>query len=103
MKHLIFLAFDAEQASRVAIANSQAYEKLGEKMKNVTQYVCVGSSFPHMGENKITSFYLADLEDPNDLAALTYPAMLAGASVFCIPVLEMTGDSAQEVERQLRG
>lgn len=103
MKHLIFLSFKPEQASRVAIANSQAHERLGEKMKEVTQYVCVGSSFPHLGEGMISSFYLTDLEDPDDLASLTYPAMLAGAVVLCIPVLEMSGESAIRVEEQLRG
>jgi hypothetical protein len=72
--------------------------------KPLAMYVCLGNPFPGtIPPNSMVGITIAEVENENALAAVSYPLALAGMNVHRVPVLEMKAGQSAETEKKLRG
>jgi len=100
MKFITFDMFDVAKAAEVAQAGDKVAKTPGQKM--LAQYVCEGLAFPGQPPNTLVGISIAEVESNEALAAVQYPAALAGATVWSIPVLEMPVAGAAAEEKKYR-
>ncbi len=103
MKFLIFTMADVAKAAEAAQAADKARASLPAGLKTEAVYTCLGVPFPGFPENKGLIISVIEVESVEAMAALSYPIVLTGASVSCVPVLEMAIGAAAEQEKKLRG
>ena len=96
MKFITFDMFDVAKAPEIAQASDKVAKTPGHKI--LAQYVCEGLAFPGEPPNTLVSISIAEVESNEALAAVQYPVALAGATVWSVPVLEMSvgGGAAEE-------
>ena len=103
MKFLNFCMFDVAKGVDVAQATDKFWASPSPGMKMLADYVCEGLPFPGALPNTMVGISIIEAESNEALAALSYPLMLAGASVWNVPVLEMPVGGAAEADKKYRG
>lgn len=102
MKFLSFGMFDVAKGVDVSQATDKFWASRPPGVKMLADYVCEGLPFPGALPNTMVGISIIEAESNEALAALSYPLMLAGASVWNVPVLEMPEAGAAEVEKKAR-
>jgi len=100
MKFLGFAMYDAAKAAEVAQASDKVAKTPGRKV--LASYMCMGIAFPGVPPNTLVSISVAEYESNEAMAAAMYPVALAGATVWAVPVLEMTVGRGAATEKKYR-
>ena len=67
-------------------------------------YMCVGNPFPGpIPPNSMVGITIAEVENENALAAVSYALALAGMSIYRIPIMEMKPGQSAATEKRLKG
>jgi len=69
----------------------------------VADCILVGIPFPGALPNTMVGISIIEAESAEGMAAVYYPLMLTGATVWYVPVMEMPVAGEAEVEKKLRG
>ena len=94
--------FDVAKAAQVADAGDKLVASPPPGFKMLTQYVCMAPPFPGVPPNTIVGFNISDFDSSEAMAAVTYPIMLAGATIHRAPILELPAGGGAEVEKKYR-
>jgi len=105
MKFLVFAMFDVAKTAEVVQAADKVWASPPPGVKRLANYVCQGITFPGvLLLNTLVSVSIIEADTNEALAATTYPVVLAGASVWNVPVLELpVAAGVAEVEKKYRG
>jgi len=102
MKFMTFVWFETAKAAEMAQVGDKIADTPGRKV--LAQYLCQGIPFPPaVPPNSMLVISINDTETNEAMAAATYPAGLAGAIVYSVPVLEMPVGGTVETEKEYRG
>jgi len=103
MKILAISVFDPAKAGEVAkvldkvLPNTPGYKPL-------TTYMCLGNPFPgEIPQNSMVGITIAEVDNENALAAVSYPLALAGMSIHRVPIMEIKPGKSSETEKKLKG
>jgi hypothetical protein len=72
-------------------------------VKVLAQYVCQGILFPGVPANTMVVVSVMEAESNEAMSAHNYPIVLAGATSWNCPVLDMPVGEAAKEEKQYRG
>jgi hypothetical protein len=72
-------------------------------IKVEANYVCLGTPFPGVPPNTMVSFSISEVESAEALAAVSYPMMVAGSTIYRVPIMEMPVGAGAHVEKKSRG
>ena len=100
MKFLGFAVYDVAKSAEVAQASDKVAKTPGRKV--LAAYVCQGLVFPGQPPNTLVSISVSEYESNEAMAAAMYPVALAGATVWTVPVLEMTVGRGAATEKKYR-
>jgi hypothetical protein len=100
MKFLGFVIYDVAKAVEVAQASDKVAKTPGRKV--LASYTCMGLAFPGVPPNTLVGVSVAEYESNEAMAAAQYPMALAGATVWAVPVLEMTVGRGAATEKKYR-
>ena len=108
MKFMLFGIIDAAKAAEMAQVSDKLQANPPEGIKTLAMYSCQGIPFPNgLPDNaSLTSFVtIAVLEAENNemLSARMYPYMVAGASIWAVPVMDLPMGAVAEQEKRIRG
>ena len=103
MKFLVFNMFDVDKTAEMSAISDKIQANPPPGIKALAAYTCLGIPFPGFPPNTLLSISVAEAESSEAIAAETYPAALAGATVWCVPVLEMPLGAVAEDEKKYRG
>ncbi len=103
MKCLLFVMNDLAKTAAVAQASDKVWASPPLGMKLLAHYVCQGLPFPGAPPNTLIGVSVVEVESNEAIAAVTWPIELAGATIWVVPVLEVSIPGAAEVEKKLRG
>jgi len=103
MKFLRFSMMDYTKMAEVTKVSDKTWASppLGIKMDAL--YACMGIAFPDQPPNTMVSISVVEAESAESLAAVGYPLMQAGASIWAVPVLDIPVAGAAELEKKYRG
>ncbi|MBA7708254.1 hypothetical protein ES703_117147 [subsurface metagenome] len=102
MKFLSFGMFDVAKVADVAQASDKFWASPPPGVKMLADYVCLGIPFPGAPPNTVVGVSVFEAESAEVLTAASYPLMLAGASLWNVPVMEMPVAGAAELENKMR-
>ncbi len=100
MKFINFVMFDGTKAAEVAQAADKVAKTPGQKM--LAQYVCQGIPFAGVPPHMMVTITVGEAENNEAISAVHYPLLLAGASVWAVPVLELPVAGAATEEKKYR-
>ena len=92
MKFMTFAMYDVAKAAEVAQVSDKVAKTPGQK--RLAQYVCLGKPFDGVPPNTLTAITIREAESAEALAAVQYPLVLAGVTIWSVPVLEFPVDGA---------
>ena len=103
MKILAISVFEPAKAAEAAkvldkvLPNTPGY-------KAQAMYMCMGNPFPGpIPPNSMVGITIAEVENENALAAVSYPLALAGMSIHRVPIMEMKPGQSSATEKKLKG
>ncbi len=102
MKFLIFTMFDVSKTAEMSAVSDKMQANPPPGIKTLAMYMCMGIPFPGFPPNTLLGISVAEAESSEAIAAETYPASLAGATVWCVPVLESAVGAVSEQEKKYR-
>jgi len=100
MKFLQFAMYDVAKGAEVAQASDKVAKTPGRKL--LALYTCIGMAFPGVPPNTLVAVSVNEYESNEAMAATQYPLVLAGATVWAVPVLEMPAGRAAVTEKKYR-
>jgi hypothetical protein len=100
MKFLVFSMSDVAKAAEVAQASDKVAKMPGQKV--LAQYICMGMAFAGLPPNTLLGISVVEYETNEAMAAGQYPLALAGATVWAVPVLEMSVGRVAAGEKKYR-
>ena len=104
MKFLLFSMFDAAKATDVSQASDKVWASPPPGIKALADYVCLAIPFPGgLPPNTVASVMVVEAESAEAMVGVAYPFLLAGATVWYVPVMELPVAAAAEAERKARG
>jgi hypothetical protein len=103
MKFLRFTMAKVADISKLTQASDKTMASPPQGYKVLSVDACMGLAFPGQPEDTIVSIATIEADSAEVLAATGYPLMLAGATVWTVPVMEMPVAKTAEVEKKLRG
>jgi len=95
--------FDVAKAAEVAKVSDKVMASPPPGYKLLTQYVCLAPPFPGVPPNTLVGFNISEVDSAEAMSTVTYPIMLAGATIHRAPILELPVAAAAEVEKKYRG
>jgi len=101
VKFLLFSMYEPDKVQAVAEVADKFTDTPG--IESVARYVCMGIPFPGFPQNMMLSIGVVEAQNNEAMAAATYPATLAGASIWWVPVLEYEAGAAAQTEKKYRG
>ena len=103
MKFLILNLFDVAKTAEVAKASDKLWASPPAGTKILASYVSLSPVFPNQSPNTMVGIAITEAESAEALAATNYPMMLAGVTIYAVPILELPLVGAQEVEKKYKG
>ena len=103
MKFLSITVFDVAKTAEVAAASDKVWASPPPGIKMLANYVCLADLFLGVPPNTMETVAIAEAESAEALAAVSYPLMLAGATIHRVPVLEVPVAGAAEAEKKYKG
>ena len=100
MKFMVFTMYDAAKAAEVMQASDKAAKMPGQKL--LALYVCGGKPFDGVPPNTLVAISVREAESAEALAAVEYTLILAGATVWAVPVVELPVGGAVAEEKKYR-
>jgi hypothetical protein len=98
MKFISFSMHTVAKVAEVAQASDKVANTPGQKI--LAKYTCLGKPFDGMPPNTMVTITIHEAESHEAMAAYGFPMMLAGSTVWAVPVLEMpAGNVAAEVKK----
>jgi len=95
--------YDAAKTAEIAAASDKIWASPPPGIKPLASYVCLGMPFPGIPPNSLVTVGIGEAESDEALAAVTYPLMLAGATIHRVPILEVPIGGGVEAEKKYRG
>ncbi len=103
MKILAIAVYDPSKAAEISKVSDKVLPNT-PGYKALAMYACLGNPFPgEIPPNSMVTITIAEVENENALAAVSYPLALAGVSFHRVPILEMKPGKSVETEKKLRG
>jgi len=103
MKFLRFSMFDAAKTAEMSQVSDKVMANLPPGLKVLAAYTCLGNPFPAtVPPNALISVAVMEAESAEAIVATAYPAMLAGAQMWYVPVMEVSIGAAAEQEKKYR-
>ena len=102
MKFLTFVMFDVDKTAEMSQLSDKIQANPPPGTKTLAMYTCLGIPFPGFPPNTLLSITVSEAESSEAIAAGTYPAALAGATVWSVPVLEAAIGAVAEQEKKYR-
>jgi hypothetical protein len=103
MKYLRFSLMNVDKAAQIAQASDKALASSPAGVKMLANHVCLGIAFPDQPMNTLVSVAIIEADSAEALAAISYPVMVAGTSIWHVPVMELPVGGAAAVEKKVRG
>ena len=103
MKFLNLNLFDVAKAAEVSQASDKLWASPPAGAKILASYVTLSPVFPNQPPNTMVGIYITETENAEAMAAVNYPMMLAGVTIYAIPILELPLVGAAEVEKKYKG
>jgi len=103
MKFLNLNLFDVAKAVEVAQASDKVWTSPPAGAKILSSYVTLSPVFPNQPPNTMVGFSITEAENAEAMAAVHYPMMIAGATIYAIPILELPLVGAIDVEKKYKG
>ena len=98
MKFITFNMVDMAKIAEIAQASDKAANIPGQKI--LAKYSCLGKPFDGVPPNTMVTITIHEAESHEAMAAYGFPMMLAGSTIWAVPVLEMqAGSVAAEVKK----
>jgi len=90
MKHIVFTMFGVADTDKVVQASNAVQDNPPAGLKILTSYVCQGIPLPDFPKDKMLSISVIEAANNEAIGVLvTNPVAPVGASVSCVPVLEI--------------
>jgi hypothetical protein len=102
MKFMTFVTYDAAKVAEIAAAADKIMAKPPKGYKVLSNYACMSPPFP-VPPNTTVSVTITEFENAEAMAAVTYPLLLAGATIHRVPLMEVPVGAAVKTEKKLRG
>jgi len=104
MKFVRFVMGGAAKAAEVGAVNDKVWASPPPGTKLLASYTCMGIAFPGaLAPNTMVGISIIEAESAEGMVAVAYPLMLAGVTVWFVPVMEMPVAGEAEVEKKYRG
>lgn len=103
MKFLTINMTEVAKIPAVIQASDKVWATPPPGIKVEASYVCLGTPFPGVPPNTMVSFSIVEAESAEAIAAVSYPTMLAGATIHRVPILEMPVGAMGKEEKKYRG
>ena len=103
MKFLSFTIFDVTQAGEMAKVSDKVWSNPPKGVKMLANHMCLSDPFPGLPMNSMVSVAIIEADNAEALAGVSYPMMLAGATIERIPVMELAVGGAAKAETKAKG
>ncbi len=103
MKFLTLTMFDVAKTADIATASDKVMASQPPGFKLLNQYVCLAPPFPGVPPNTLVGVNISEVDSAEAMSTVTYPIMLAGATIYRAPILELPVAATVEVEKKYRG
>jgi hypothetical protein len=98
MKFISFSMHTVAKVAEVAQASDKVAHTPGQKV--LAKYTCLGKPFDGVPPNTMVTITIHEAESHEAIAAYGFPMMLAGSTMWAVPVVEMpVGSVAAEVKK----
>ena len=102
MKFMRFLMMDYTKMAEITKISDKLWASPPPGIKMDAIYACMGIAFPDQPPNTMISISVVEAESAESLAAVGYPLMQAGATIWAVPVLDVPVSGAAELEKKYR-
>ena len=103
MKFVVMSVWDVGKAAELAKLQDKVDTAPPSGYKTLASYVCLAHPVSGLPSGTGVSIIITEAESAEALAAANYPAMLAGADINIVPVIDMPIGGVAEVEKKARG
>ena len=103
MKFMSWNLFDVAKTAEVAQASDKVWASSPVGIKMLVNYVCLSPMFPNQPPNTMVGFEIIEAENVEAMGAVNYPIMIAGGTIYSIPILELPMVGAVDVEKKYKG
>ncbi len=103
MKFVIMAVWDVGNAADLGKLTDKLDNAPPPGYKTLARYVCMAHPISGIPSGKGVTIAVCEADSAEAIAAATYPAMLAGAEINTVPVLDMPIGSVADVEKKARG
>ncbi len=104
MKFVMIVMSDVSKTAEVAEAFDKVWTTPHSGIEMLAGYVCQGGfPFPGVPANTVVTIQIIEAEANEAIAEVQWPVALAGASIHCVPLLELPLPGASEIEKRMRG
>ena len=100
MKFITFSMFDVAKMAEVVQASDKVANTRGQKI--LSKYTCLGKPFDGVPLNAMVVITTHEAESSEAMATYAYPLMLAGATIWGVPVMEIPMAGSAALEKKLR-
>lgn len=103
MKFVRFTIMDSTKVAEMTKVHDKTWASTPPGIKMDAFYACLGLAFPNQPPNTLASISVVEAESAEALAAVNYPLMQAGATIWGVPVLDLPVGGAAEAEKKYKG
>jgi hypothetical protein len=104
MKFMTLVIEPVEKAAEIGAASDKVWANVPKGSRPEVSYVMLCIPQFDVPPNSLVAFGIAEAESGDEIAARSYPFMLAGATaVHVIPLLELPTTGAAKAEKKYRG
>jgi len=102
MKFLNFTVFDVHKSTDIAAVNDKFQAAPTEGYKVLHEFACMSPPFP-VPPNSIVGVSITEVKTTDAMLSHHYQLLLAGATIYRVPIMEVPLASSIDVERKGRG
>ena len=103
MKFMVIAVWDVHKAAELAKVQEKMDAVPPSGYKPLARYMCLAHPFAGFPSGTGVSVLIVEAESAEAIITSTYPAMLAGADINVVPVLEIPIARATRLEKKARG
>jgi hypothetical protein len=103
MKFMVIAVWDVDKGAELAKVTEKVDAAPPSGYKPLARYLCLAHPFAGFPTGTGVSVLIAEAESAEAIITGTYPAMLAGADINVVPVLEIPIARATRLEKKARG
>jgi len=103
MKFLTINVMEVANIPAVVQAADKVFASPPPGIKVEASYMCLGMPFPGIPPNTMVGISITEAESAEALATVSYPLMLAGSTIYRVPILEIPVGAGAKAEKKYRG